>query len=454
MPVREAIGIHEAGDPQMIDFWRFLIGLVKLTLFLGVIVIFYAFQAIYNPAIRSDIKSAAVTIVVYLVIYIMFMAIYGGYDIGKKSKKNVQNSAFINTWLTDLIAFVWICATTKVITSGSMFLSCFGMFLFGVAVQGILTLVLVRLGFEIYYHATRNTHTIYVVNFDTDQPKMLENIRARAAQIPGDKVVSYTQPWLAEEIEKFENVFLSDIPTEQRRKLVEYCYGRGKNILFTPEISDIVEVTSEYRMFGDALIFASAKTDLTLAERFVKRAMDIIGASILLILTSPLFLLSALLIKLDDHGKVFFTQVRATKGGKPFRIYKFRTMIESETTKPMQEIDNRVTRAGRFLRATRLDELPQFLNILGGSMSLVGPRPEQMVYIHGFEGNYPEYEYRLRVKAGLTGFAQIEGKYNTTNQEKLMLDLMYIQSYSLWLDLKLLLQTVLVMLKEDSTEGF
>ena len=454
MPVREAIGIHEAGDPQMNDFWRFLIGLVKLTLFLGVVVIFYAFQAIYNPAIRSDIKSAAVTIVVYLVIYIMFMAIYGGYDIGKKSKKNVQNSAFINTWLTDLIAFVWICATTKVITSGSMFLSCFGMFLFGVAVQGVLTLVLVRLGFEIYYHATRNTHTIYVVNFATDQPQMLENIRARAAQIPGDKVVSYTQPWLAEEIEKFENVFLSDIPTEQRRKLVEYCYGRGKNILFTPEISDIVEVTSEYRMFGDALIFASAKTDLTLAERFVKRAMDIIGASILLVLTSPLFLLSALLIKLDDHGKVFFTQVRATKGGKPFRIYKFRTMIESEATKPMQEIDNRVTRAGRFLRATRLDELPQFLNILGGSMSLVGPRPEQMVYIHGFEGNYPEYEYRLRVKAGLTGFAQIEGKYNTTNKEKLMLDLMYIQSYSLWLDLKLLLQTVLVMLKEDSTEGF
>ncbi len=438
----------------MNDFWRFLIGLVKLTLFVGVVVTFYAFQAIYNPAIRSDVKSAAVTIVVFAVVHVMFMAIYGGYDIGKKSKKNVQNSAIINTWLTDVIVFAWICATTKVITSGSMFLSCFGMFLFSIAVQGVLALALVRLGFNIYYYATRDSHTIYVVNLDTDQPKMLENIRARAAQIPGDKVVSYTQPWLYEEIEKFDNVFLSDIPTEQRRKLVEYCYGRGKNILFTPEISDIVEVTSEYRMFGDALIFASAKTELTLAERFLKRTFDIIGSLILLILSSPLFLLSALLIKLDDHGKIFFTQLRATKGGKPFKIYKFRTMIESETTKPMQETDNRVTRAGRFLRATRLDELPQFLNILGGSMSLVGPRPEQLVYLHGFEGNYPEYEYRLRVKAGLTGFAQIEGKYNTTNKEKLMLDLMYIQSYSLWLDLKLLLQTVLVMLKEDSTEGF
>ena len=409
----------------MNDFWRFLIGLVKLTLFVGVIAVFYAFQAIYNPAIRSDIKSAAVTIAVFVVVHVMFMAIYGGYDIGKKSKKNVQNSAFINTWLTDLIVFIWICATTKVITSGSMFLSCFGMWLFSIAVQGVLTLALVRLGFHIYYYATRNSHTIYIVNRDTDQPKMLENIRKRAAQIPGDKVVSYTEPWLHEEIEQFDNVFLSDIPTEQRRKIVEYCYGRGKNILFTPEISDIVEVTSEYRMFGDALIFASAKTDLTLLERFFKRAFDILGAGILLVLTSPLFLLSALLIKLDDHGKVFFTQLRATKGG-----------------------------AGKILRATRLDELPQFLNILGGSMSLVGPRPEQLVYLHGFDGNYPEYEYRLRVKAGLTGFAQIEGKYNTTNKEKLMLDLMYIQSYSLWLDLKLLLQTVLVMLKEDSTEGF
>jgi len=438
----------------MNDFWRFLIGLVKLTLFVLVAGTFYAFQAIYNPAIRADIKSAAMTIGIFIVVHIMFMAIYGGYDIGKKSKKNVQNSAIIITWLTDLVAFVWICVSTKVVTDWGMFFSCVGMFLFTLVVQGVLALLLIRLGFEIYYYATRNSHTIYVVNRDTDQPKMLDNIKARAAQIPGDKVVSYTDPSLREQIEKFDNVFLSDIPTEQRRKLIEYCYGRGKNILFTPEISDIVEVTSEYRMFGDALIFASAKTELTIAERFLKRAFDIFGASILLILTLPLFLLSALLIKLDDHGKVFFTQLRATKGGKPFKIYKFRTMIESEATKPMQETDNRVTRAGKILRATRLDELPQFLNILGGSMSLVGPRPEQLVYLHGFDGNYPEYEYRLRVKAGLTGFAQIEGKYNTTNKEKLMLDLMYIQSYSLWLDLKLLLQTVLVMLKEDSTEGF
>ena len=438
----------------MNDFWRFLIGLVKLTLFVLVAGTFYAFQAIYNPAIRADIKSAAMTIGIFIVVHVMFMAIYGGYDIGKKSKKNVQNSAIIITWLTDLVAFVWICVSTKVVTDWGMFFSCVGMFLFTLVVQGVLALLLIRLGFEIYYYATRNSHTIYVVNRDTDQPKMLENIKARAAQIPGDKVVSYTDPSLREQIEKFDNVFLSDIPTEQRRKLIEYCYGRGKNILFTPEISDIVEVTSEYRMFGDALIFASAKTELTIAERFLKRAFDIFGASILLILTLPLFLLSALLIKLDDHGKVFFTQLRATKGGKPFKIYKFRTMIESEATKPMQETDNRVTRAGKILRATRLDELPQFLNILGGSMSLVGPRPEQLVYLHGFDGDYPEYEYRLRVKAGLTGFAQIEGKYNTTNKEKLMLDLMYIQSYSLWLDLKLLLQTVLVMLKEDSTEGF
>ena len=438
----------------MNDFWRFLIGLVKLTLFLGVVAAFYASQAIYNEAVRADVRSAGATIFAFVLVHVMFMAIYGGYDIGKKSRKNVQNSVFIITWLTDLVVFAAICILTKQINGINAFLSNFGMLLFAVVAQGLLTLALIRLGYKIYYYATRNSHTVYIVNRDTDQPKMLANIEHRAALMPGDKVVEYTRPDILAEIERFDNVFISDIPASDRRRLMEFAYGRGKNILFTPEISDIVEVTSEYRMFGDALIFASAKTDLTLAERFMKRFFDIVGAGLLLILTSPLFLFCAILIKLDDHGKIFFTQLRATKGGKPFKIYKFRTMIESETTKPMQETDNRVTRAGKLLRATRLDELPQFLNILGGSMSLVGPRPEQLVYLHGFEGDYPEYEYRLRVKAGLTGFAQIEGKYNTTNKEKLMLDLMYIQSYSLWLDLKLLLQTFLVLLKEDSTEGF
>ncbi len=438
----------------MNDKWRLLITIVKVTLFLGVVAAFYAFMAIANPGLSEDLRTSIIVIGAFVVTNMMFTAIYGGYDIGKKSKKNVQNCVFINTWLTDIVVFTLFAVLTKSIDNGSALLSSLGLLLFAVVVQGILTLLLIRLGFEVYYYATRNSHTLYIVNREADEPKMIANIEERASKMPGDLVVDYTMEGLFQEIEKFDHIFISGVPAEQRRKLMEYSYGRGKNILFTPEISDIVEVTSEYRMFGDALIFSSAKTELTTSERVLKRTFDILGASILLILSSPLFLLSALLIKLDDHGKVFFTQMRATRNGKPFKIYKFRTMVESETTKPMQETDNRVTRAGKILRATRLDELPQFLNVLGGSMSLVGPRPEQLVYLHGFDGDYPEYEYRLRVKAGLTGFAQIEGKYNTTNKEKLMLDLMYIQSYSLWLDLKLLLQTVLVMLKEDSTEGF
>ncbi|MBQ6661141.1 MAG: sugar transferase [Lachnospiraceae bacterium] len=438
----------------MNDFWRFLIGLVKMALFFGITAAFYGCMAISNPGLYADFKTAALTIGVFIVFHVMFMAIYGGYDIGTKSKKNVQNSVIINTWLSDFVGFLWVIGFASSVTSVTDLLNSAGTLLFAVALQGVITLLLLKLGFAIYYYATKDSHTLYIVNENTDQLKMLQNVRKRAEQLPGDKVVSASMEGLFEEIDKFENVFITDIPTEQRRTVIEYCYGRGKNILFTPEISDIVEVTSGYRMFGDAIIFSSAKTELTLTERILKRAFDIVGSIILLILSSPLFLVSAIMIKLDDHGKVFFTQLRATKGGKPFKILKFRTMSESDSTLPMQESDSRVTRAGRLLRATRIDEIPQFLNVLAGSMSLVGPRPEQMMYLHGFDGDYPEYEYRLRVKAGLTGFAQIEGKYNTTNKEKLMLDLMYIQRYSLWLDLKLVLQTALVLLKDDSTEGF
>ncbi len=129
-------------------------------------------------------------------------------------------------------------------------------------------------------------------------------------------------------------------------------------------------------------------------------------------------------------------------------------MCDSDKTLPMAQNDDRVTKVGKLIHKTRMDELPQLLNVLKGDMSLVGPRPEQVKYIHGFDQNYEEYEYRLKVKAGLTGYAQIEGKYNTTNKDKLILDLMYIQNYSIWLDIKLIMQTVLVFFKEESSEGF
>ena len=167
-------------------------------------------------------------------------------------------------------------------------------------------------------------------------------------------------------------------------------------------------------------------------------------------------LVAAILIRAEDGGSILFRQKRATKGGKLFDVLKFRTMTESNSKNvSAEEGDKRITRVGKYLRKFRIDEMPQFFNILKGDMSVVGPRPEMVENVSKYTAELPEFSYRLKVKGGLTGYAQIVGKYNTSPKDKLVLDLMYIEKYSLWLDLKLIMQTVTVIFKaSDSTKGF
>jgi len=177
-----------------------------------------------------------------------------------------------------------------------------------------------------------------------------------------------------------------------------------------------------------------------------------------LVLFSPFIAVISLLIHLEDGGPVIFRQSRLTADGQTFTIRKFRTMIPNSEDEHFQTSitvdDPRITRVGAFLRRFRLDEIPQFYNILIGDMSLVGPRPEMMANVSRYKMELPAFVYREKMKAGLTGYAQIEGRYNTTAEDKLMLDMMYIESFSIWLDIKLLLRTFTVLTKKDSTQGF
>ena len=205
----------------------------------------------------------------------------------------------------------------------------------------------------------------------------------------------------------------------------------------------------------DISLFSTRYHMISFEERLVKRSMDILISLIALIITSPILLISAVCIKKNDGGSVFFRQKRATVHGRVFEIIKFRTMHENVENFSSTEGDERITKVGRVLRKYRIDELPQLINILRGDMSLVGPRPEMLENVEDYEKTLPEFRYRLRMKAGLTGMAQIYGKYNTTSRDKLMLDLMYIENYSLIRDVQLLFQTVLVLFRaEDSTEAF
>jgi lipopolysaccharide/colanic/teichoic acid biosynthesis glycosyltransferase len=162
------------------------------------------------------------------------------------------------------------------------------------------------------------------------------------------------------------------------------------------------------------------------------------------------------LIKLEDGGKVFFIQERVKEGEDTFNIIKFRSMKETKDDEvlPATKDDDRITKVGRFIRNWRIDEIPQLINVLKGDMSIVGPRPERKEHVEIYSRDIPEFKYRLRVKAGLTGLAQVYGKYNTTAYDKLKLDLIYIQNFSLILDLKIILRTIQILFKKESAEGF
>jgi len=257
----------------------------------------------------------------------------------------------------------------------------------------------------------------------------------------------------------YDGVIVGDIPARARNQLVKLCYAKNIRSYTVPKISDILLRSSiELNIFDSPLYLSRNYDGFAWDQQVIKRIIDILVAAVMLLLTSPFFLVIAIMIKRTDHGPIFYTQKRLTKGGKVFDIYKFRTMIVNAEKKsgPIKagENDSRVLPVGRFLRATRMDELPQLINILKGEMSMVGPRPERPELAEIITRNIPEFEYRLKVKAGLTGYAQIYGRYCTTSYDKLKLDLTYIRKYSILLDLKLILMTPKVLFMKESTEGF
>jgi exopolysaccharide biosynthesis polyprenyl glycosylphosphotransferase len=214
---------------------------------------------------------------------------------------------------------------------------------------------------------------------------------------------------------------------------------------------------SELGKIDDIPVFELQSLHLSLETRILKRLMDSILSVIALIITLPLMFVTAIFIKMDDGGPVFYKQLRVGRYEKPFYIYKFRTMrVDAETKSGPQlatEQDPRITRVGRFLRRIRLDELPQIGNVLLGDMSIVGPRPERPYFVEQFKEKNPFYIYRTNVKPGITGLAQVYGKYNTSTYDKLIYDLLYIQKCNFLEDMVLIIQTVRILCIKSATEG-
>ena len=253
-------------------------------------------------------------------------------------------------------------------------------------------------------------------------------------------------------------VFMSGIHSHDRNVILKYCVENNIGIFVIPRIGDTI-MSGAYPMHMFHLPMLKVGRYHPQPEYlFIKRLLDIVISAVALVVLSPIFLVTAIAIKATDHGPVFYKQIRLTKDGKEFGILKFRSMrVDAEKDGVARlssgEHDDRITPVGRVIRACRIDELPQLLNILRGELSIVGPRPERPEIAAQYCEEMPEFSLRLQAKAGLTGYAQIYGKYNTTPYDKLVMDLMYIAHPSIVEDLKIMFATVKILFMPESTEG-
>lgn len=388
----------------------------------------------------------------YAFFFALFSYIYGGLQFGYLKNTNVIFSQSLAAVCANIVIYLQtVLLSARFISFSPMIL----LTLIDVCAICIWSTLITMLWKKIF-----PPREILLLYQEYDPTEMLKKMRTRKDRYEITKSVNVDLSWntLVEEIDKYEAVFLCDIHSELRNRLLKYCYEKEIRVYITPKISDILIRSSENIHLFDTPLLLSRNAGLNFEQKVVKRIMDIVISSLALLITSPIMLITALAIKLYDGGPVMFRQKRCTIHGKIFYIHKFRSMIVNAESAgeviPTTEHDSRITPIGRFIRKTRIDELPQMIDILVGNMSVVGPRPERIEHVERYTKEIPEFSYRLRVKGGLTGYAQIYGKYNTTAYDKLKLDLMYIQNYSILMDLKLILMTIKIIFMKESTEGF
>lgn len=441
---------------QLAKFINVIVFLIKACLYVLLLATFMVLFSFNNFAVLNPSRTMAVVMVTFVASLLMMTRIYGKFDIGRRKSKPIIYSVFLATMITDVVTYGMLMIMNTI--EPDVYLTFKWVDVWTLLAVWVLHLFIIIIfsygGNEIFFWIIPPEKSIIITTKDSDLSKVSAGIQKYKKQYRISRVVDYRRSDLEEILLRMDTAVLYDLPREKKDYLVNFCYEHLINIYMNPEISDVVENLAEHYLMDDVSLLYTRVQGLTYEQRFVKRTFDIIFSSLALVILSPIFALIALLIKMDDGGKVFFQQQRATRDGKIFKVIKFRTMKENSENVSATENDDRITHIGHILRKYRLDELPQLLNIFMGDMSFVGPRPEMLENIWNYSQELPEFKYRLRVKAGLTGLAQVVGKYNTSPKDKLILDMMYIERYSIWRDIKLIFQTLIVLLKKDSTEGF
>lgn len=437
---------------------RSLLRSFKILLVLVLFLLFYLLFGLTEPELFRLSRTAAITLICFPVVCILMLKVYGGFPIGIKKTKEIVYSASIAVFLANAVTYLQLAIMRVNFPNRSYVKDIFT--LIGIFLLQVITINLFGyLGNYLYFTVNPPAKCLFIYGDSEGLPQLVGKVAKYKKQYKICQMLdihSADEETLRKTIRAHDSVFIYGLGEKEKAHVLEYCYKHNRTTYLTPELSDIITHYSHQAIIDDTVVLESRVSGLTFEQRLVKRAMDILISGVGLLIASPIMLIEALAIKLEDHGPVFFRQPRVTKDGKTFEVLKFRTMIvdaDKNNKRLASQDDDRITKVGKFLRKTRMDELPQFINILKGDMSIVGPRPEQVEITEKYVEVLPEFKYRLKVKAGLTGLAQIQGKYNTTPRDKLIFDLIYIEQYSILLDIKLILQTVKVLFKSDSTEG-
>lgn len=388
----------------------------------------------------------------YIIYQIIFLYIFGGLKVGYLKKANIIFSQVLAMLGSNVIIYL------QIVLLSVRFVNIVPMM--KATLVDICVVVIVAIISESIFRKLFPPRELIVLYEDYDPDEFIKKMNSRKDKyiIKQKLNVSDGLDKIKKDIIQSQGVVIYDVHSELRNVILKMCYENDIRAYSTTKISDILIRGAESLHLFDTPLLLYRNTGLNFEQRFVKRTMDIVVSLLMLIITSPIFLCAAIAIKMYDGGPVFYRQARYTLNGKVFNIYKFRSMIvdaeKDGKSQPATDYDPRITPVGRVLRATRLDELPQLIDILIGNMSLVGPRPERIEHVDKYSEDIPEFKYRLKVRGGLTGYAQLYGKYNTSPYDKLQLDLIYIQNYSIFLDIRLIFMTLKIMFMKESTEGF
>lgn len=430
-----------------------LIGLVFQT-----VLYVYVWYKVYNDIMQNSMwrsfyrKGFLLLAVVYFILLLFFMATYGGLKVGYLKPMDVFFSQVLSLLCTNIVSYFQISLLSlRLVTPYPLILMMIG--------QIVLSAGWTYISHKLYQRffppkkllfisGARPTEDI-LRKFDTRRDKY--NIVKCIDESDGLEALE------REIVTCYDGVVLWDMDTMLRNKLLKFCYSRSIRVYMMPKIPDIMITGSDRLHLFDTPILLTREYAMTIEQRVMKRLIDVVCALLLMLLASPFMLVTAIAIKLYDGGPVLYKQVRCTRDMKEFQILKFRSMRTDAEKDGVARLasrnDSRITPVGKFIRKVRIDELPQLFNILKGEMSFIGPRPERPEIIRQYQEDMPEFTFRTKVKAGLAGYAQVYGKYNTTPYDKLKLDLFYIENYSVWLDLKLMLLTIKILFQSESTEG-